>query len=329
MRFVPLLLLLSLLSACGDSRSWLEQHPDSLVKDGQLICIIGDPGTGDENQRAVARALQAMDCDQIRVVGDVIYPSGITSPQDPMLQSNFMQPYAELLGKGIPFYLVMGNHDHKQNAGAWLQVAAENPDIVFPNWHYAERWGDICIFSLETTWYNKLYFIHKRFAETMWLRRAMEAQKDRCGFSLVLGHHPLMSSGRHGDAGYGEALFLRDEVFGKVDLYIAGHDHYLSDEGDYKGTRQLVSGAAGKLSHLKGDEQEDEDYHIYGAEGAVFAAWEQGFVTLRFLRDKDSGNVMGDYRFYAVTPDGEGGYKELRQVWEGQVRGRGLRLGDG
>jgi hypothetical protein len=167
-----------------------------------------------------------------------------------------------------------------------------------------------------------LYFIHKRFAQSLWLREAMQAQQQSCRFSLALGHHPLMSSGRHGDAGLGEALFLRDEIFGRVDLYMAGHDHYLSDEGDYKGTHQLVSGAAGKVTHLKGDESEDEGHHQYGAEGSEFAVWEQGFVTLRLER-KDK-QVTADYRFYIVNP--EDATSEPRQVWQGRVTGKGLRL---
>jgi len=288
-------------------------HPDSLLDNDSTICIVGDSGTGDNNAIAVAHALETMHCSQIRILGDVIYPSGIDSADDPKLEQRLLQPYRYFLEHGIAVFLVLGNHDHKSNADAWLDVGRTNPSIHFPNFYYSERWGNICFFSLDTSYYEKIYYITKRHPQTEWLGQAFAAQAERCRFSIAIGHHPYRSSGGHGDAGWLLAPFFEEELIGKVDLYLAGHDHILADEGVADGTHLLISGSAGLRSRLKEPSADKR-----------FAASKHGFITLQFSRGAEI-TIVGLYKFYTLEPDGKGGYTELKEAWQGRIVGQGIR----
>ena len=306
-----------IVSACGttnppDNTLHLN-HSASLIDTGQTVCVIGDSGTGDANEKAVAHALETMACSQLRILGDIIYPSGIQTPDDPLLEQKLFTPYRYFMDRKIPIYLVLGNHDHKQNAEAWLAVARQRPNIRFPNFYYSETWGGVCIFNLDTSYYEKIYFVHKRYSQTNWLRNAMKAAADRCEFSIATGHHPYRSSGSHGNASWQLDLFFDQELIGKIDLYLAGHDHHLSDEGAVAGTRLLISGAAGNKYKLKKPSANKQ-----------FAVSKYGFLTLRFSRNKQK-KVVADYHFYTLLPDGRGGYTNLTEAWKGRIIGQGLR----
>ena len=306
------------LGACqqDSQKSWHYSRDASLADNGQLLCFIGDPGTGNKAQYAVAKALEAADCDQIRVLGDIVYPSGIENENDPLLEVAFFKPYDFYFKKDTPFYLILGNHDYKKNKSvekSWMKIAEKNSDVFFPNNYYSEKWNDVCFFSIDTTWYDKLYFLHKRSTQTNWLRDALISQKASCSFSVVLGHHPLISSGSHDDSTWLQSLFLEDEVFGKVDLFISGHEHHLADEGSLNSTRQLISGAAGKL--YPEEELLDNQYYV----DRKF-----GFLTLQFQRDK--GVIVASYDFYTVHFDDDGQLVEVNKSWSNSIRGKGIRL---
>src|ERR1041385_1301554 len=75
------------------------------------FAVIGDTGTGDKHQLAVAKQLATMRSqfpfDFVVMVGDNIY--GGNSPKD--YDKKFSMPYKPLLDSGIKFYAALGNHD--------------------------------------------------------------------------------------------------------------------------------------------------------------------------------------------------------------------------
>lgn len=288
-------------------------HTHNLIRDNDTLCLIGDSGTGDAVQKAVAAAMQTVNCSQIRILGDVVYPSGIESAYDPELDERLLQPYRYFFDRNIPAYLILGNHDHKKNSAAWFGVAARHPLIRFPNYYYSENWDGICFFSLDTSYYEKIYFAHKRSAQTEWLRAALTRHAPSCRFSIALGHHPYRSSGSHGNAQLLLDWFMEDELIGRIDLYLSGHDHHLSDEGEADGTRLLISGSAGLIYPLK---TRSADHR--------FSVSSPGFITLEFSRD-DSGNTLATYKIHTLRPDGKGGYTDLKVAWQDRIRGRGIR----
>lgn len=85
-------------------------------------------------------------------------------------------------------------------------------------------------------------------------------------WKIACTHHPYLSNGSHGDAGEYDGIplepmngahakrFYEDHVVGRCQFILAGHDHslqVLDPTAESKGTRQIVSGAAGKNSHGK------------------------------------------------------------------------------
>ena len=82
---------------------------------------------------------------------------------------------------------------------------------------------------------------------------------------IAYGHHPYLSNGQHGNAGEYEGYswlpiangasvqdFIEGSVCGRVDLYLAGHDHNRQWLEPSCGTEFVVTGAAAKTTDLVG-----------------------------------------------------------------------------
>lgn len=275
---------------------------------GQRICVIGDAGWGNEPARAIGQALVTQECDQIRYLGDLVYPDGISSANDPLIKERFLPTLQPALDAGIPVYLVLGNHDWKQSGEAWLEVARQHPLIHLPHFYYQESWPDACAFSLETTWFEKWYHLHR---QGNWLDHGREAARQRgCRFSLAFAHHPMFSTGSHGNAHEMINLGLKTQLIGSLDLLLGGHDHILSDEGEYQGTRQLISGSASINNDLGP-----------ASEGQSFTRATHGLLTLDFRQKGDTLAV--DYRFYSVL--GAADDPLITLLWQGNQEGQGVR----
>lgn len=262
------------------------------------ICFVGDTGMATEGQYAVAEAMRQDGCDHVRILGDVIYDDGLKNADDPQFFEKFYNPYRDLLEEEVPFYLVMGNHDFTFERQPWLDVAPRYETVVFPNMFYAEIWGDVCFFSIDTNYYL--------INQGKWLDNAYAELEGMCKLSFALGHHPYKSVGKHGDAGHFLSTFFQDHVIGRVDAYLAGHDHNLSFEGTEDGTHIFVSGAGAKLRDLKKQSKEGD-----------FAVSKLGYVAVTVNRD--AGEVSANYEFRVLT-DGA-----LETAFEGELQGQGIR----
>ncbi len=275
---------------------------------GQRICVIGDAGWSNEPALTIGSAMVELRCNQIRYLGDLVYPDGISSPDDPLIETRFLPTLKPALDAGIPVYLVLGNHDWKQSGDAWLEVARHHPLIHFPHFYYFESWPDACAFSLETTWFEKWYHLHR---QGNWLESSKtQAQQQHCRLSLVFTHHPMYSTGSHGNAGEMINLGLKHKLVGHLDLIMSGHDHILSDEGEYQGTRQLISGSASINNDLGP-----------GSDKQHFTRATHGLLTLDIENRGDRLTV--DYRFYSVLGNREAPLITL--LWQGTQHGEGVR----
>lgn len=275
---------------------------------GQRVCVIGDAGWGNQPALAVGQAIVELHCDQVRYQGDLVYPDGINGPDDPLIQERFLPPLQPALDAGIPVYLVLGNHDWKQDGEAWLEVARRHPLIHLPHFYYFEQWPDACAFSLETTWFEKWYHLHR---QGNWLKKSKQiAREQGCRFSMGFAHHPMFSTGSHGNAHEMINLGLKHKLVGSLDLLLGGHDHILSDEGEYRGTRQLISGSASINNDLGP-----------ASDSQTFTRATHGLLTLDF---HDNGDRLdAQYRFYSVL--GEPADPLITLLWQGHQPGKGVR----
>src|SRR5262245_9081066 len=82
-----------------------------MKKDSVKFAVIGDTGTGDKHQLAVAKQLTATHAkfpfEFVIMAGDNIY--GGNSAKD--FDRKFSVPYKPLLDAGVRFYAALGNHD--------------------------------------------------------------------------------------------------------------------------------------------------------------------------------------------------------------------------
>ncbi len=267
---------------------------NSQIADGTKICVFGDSGTAGDEQMLVASYLKEEGCDQVRVVGDIIYEDGLEGPDDQQFMDKFYDPYKEMLEGDVPFYIALGNHDYNGDTKAWLELANRHTSIIFPAFYYAEVWDDICFVTFDTnTWWGF-------FPQKDWIEESWPEISEGCSLSLAFGHHPYLSVGDHGDADSDDKDFLKEHVIGRFDAYFSGHDHDLSDEGEVDGTRLIVSGAAGKLRPL-------------AAKPRDFAISALGYVTLTVKREGGAPSI--DYEFIVI--DSENGRQVVHQ---GQIK---------
>ena len=133
--------------------------------------------------------------------------------------------------------------------------------------------------------------------ETMVFEAYADAMTQNKWF-VVIGHHPYLSNGKHGNAGNYERLpgpyfvsgsavkrFLDKNVCGKAQLYLSGHDHSLQVfDGNIKGcdTQLIVSGTGASATKL------------YKRNKADFESLELGFFSLDFEKDEVKVKAIND-----------------------------------
>ncbi len=238
------------------------------LPNGHRVCIIGDGGTGKKEQMRVAKALETEGCDQVRYLGDVIYEFGLGSADDKDFAKKFYDPYRFLIEDlDVPFFLVMGNHDHYGTVEPWLEIAPNFDNIVYPYYYYVDKYADVCFINIDTNF--------KLNSQKKWLE-GLDEYSSSCKIKIAMAHHPYLSVGRHGNAKGKVKNFLEDSILGKMDAFFAGHDHNISHEGAVQGTELFVSGAAGKLRPLK--RQPDEGNYAISA---------LGYIALELNRDEN------------------------------------------
>jgi len=311
---IPLIFLGLLLSACSEpdcpagqslnpvSGACIKaqaQVPASSV-DAKLICFvaIGDQGSGNEAQRQVGVAMGKVcqslgGCDFGLLLGDNIYASGVSSVDDPLWVSDFEVPYSALK---FPFFAVLGNHDlgmaawvdlDQDKAGYQIGYSQKNPQWKMPARFYEFSAGPAHFVALDT---NQILF--GRDAEQRQAVATMLGAPDT-RWKIAFGHHPYFSNGPHGNAGNysgmaflpivnGEHIrsFFNDELCGKVDLYLSGHDHSRQDLiPDCQGTQFIVSGAGATTTTLEG---KNPTYFESDEVGFLLVEATDTLLTIRF-----------------------------------------------
>lgn len=251
---------------------------------------LGDAGTGNDNQRAVADAAASVcaqrGCDFAVYLGDNFYDNGVISVTDSQWQDKFETPYAAL---DIPFWAVIGNHDYGGNGGGWepyrtdaqVEYTAYSGKWRMPDQYYASDVGQVTLFGLDT---NALVW-GRGDDQAAWFPGARDAAQTR--WKIALGHHPYVSNGPHGDAGQYDGSdgngapfeqFASSEMCGKVDVYFCGHDHSLQwPVSPCPGTEFIVSGASGKTSSID------------GSRDTYFESAQLGFMYVEIVGDDFTG----------------------------------------
>lgn len=233
---------------------------------------IGDWGMPGYQQRRVVHhmAIEAANVSAqfALLLGDNFYPDGVTTWKD----GQFVSTYENVFSASslqIPHFAVLGNHDYHQIP----QAQVERHHNVTSRWTMPHRWysREFAINCQSQKTASALFvfidtmmlsegsdngMFHKddvtqegRQEHWSWLEKVLrEATAD---WIIVVGHHPVYSSGRHGNTKQlvSELKPLLD-CHG-VDAYFAGHDHDLQMLSDGQDSPvYIVSGSGSKLRRM-------------------------------------------------------------------------------
>lgn len=241
----------------------------------ETVILLGDTGRDNAGQRAVADAIaqtcSSAECDSVFLLGDNVYDRGIKDPRDPLMDRMFRKYYEALK---IPFQVVLGNHDNGRWSNDWERGRAQvlygklNSQFVLPSEYYWFETAEMVVMALDTSrlMWNKDHAPQAKMLEEAYLRSQQTGK-----WFLVMGHHPYISNGHHGNAGKYDGVsffgpvsgsdlkkFLDRNVCGKAVMYLSGHDHNLQIlDARQKGCDmiQVVSGTGSSVEGWKGKNQ--------------------------------------------------------------------------
>jgi len=234
------------------------------------LILIGDTGKNTPGQKSIAEAIKTHceleTCDLGILAGDNVYPAGVSSAKDRILEILFDQYYNPI---NIPFLVALGNHDYgklslsSRKASYQLQHAKRNPLFILPNYWYVKETPEAIFTVIDTT---RLMWRRDRKIQSELVEKAYLKSLESKKWFFVVGHHPYLSNGTHGNAGRYENArfpyflsgkyvkkFVEQNICGKAQFYLSGHDHSLQIiDGSNKNcdTIQIVSGSAAESTKL-------------------------------------------------------------------------------
>jgi tartrate-resistant acid phosphatase type 5 len=185
------------------------------------FAVIGDYGSGDQNEGYVADLVHSWQPDFIITVGDNNYPLGAKETIDDHIGKfyyDYISPYTGKYGNGAEinrFFPTIGNHDvYDYGDDPYLDYFS----LPGNERYYDFTWGPVHFFALNsepsepdgTDMYSK---------QAEWLKTSLAASSSE--WNVVYDHYPPYSSGYHGSIAYMRWPFAE---WG-ADVVISGHDH--------------------------------------------------------------------------------------------------------
>lgn len=301
----------------GRVRTWPESS-NRLV-----FFAIGDWGTGDAGQYAIARAMwreferRSTSSNPVRFIislGDNIYGDistflfgyKHTGDADVDWAGKFFEPYKPLLAQ-IPFYPVLGNHDGNETESRG-DLAAYLDNFFFPGdkpaRYYSFRFANLAeFFALDTTLNTesgpKRAAYLESGAQFQWMRQAIPSSK--LPWKIPYLHHPPFSAGpRHASSYANLEHFVKLFQASGVKVAFSGHEHNLQiSEANERsgGVRYVVSGAGGELR--AGNIQ-----RRMRAENIAAWAPQRHFLVVEIEGKTMRITPVGDQEIAVLNPDG-------------------------
>lgn len=242
-------------------------------------------------------------------------------PDDPQFQAVFHAPLAGLTrldGSALPIHTALGNHDvghsltcmengklpqHVSRLKACLEVAHRGPGWAMPARHFVvdTATARFIVFDSNTLAMDGYAFSFDE--ELAFVKEALAGCGERRCF--LASHHMSVTAGRHRLATlqpvYQERV-RRIEEAGRIDAWLAGHDHDLQHSITAKGYDVFVSGSAAKTRI--------ERFGPEPAPGARlhFGSTSSGFAVLEVFASGWSMRFLNEHRspLYCCEALGQG-----------------------
>jgi 3',5'-cyclic AMP phosphodiesterase CpdA len=195
------------------------------------LVVIGDFGSGDANEYAVARAIRgwARDhpVDALVTTGDNIYENG----HPDRFEEAWHRPYGWLADQGIDVLASLGNHDVRTDRGRPVMRL-----LGMPGPWYSHRLGPVEIVVLDGN--------RPQDEDQVAFLRAVLGRSEAAWQVVVVHHPPYSCADEHGSSEEVQALVpaLAD---GGVDVVLSGHDHLYQRFRPIEGVTFVVSGGGG------------------------------------------------------------------------------------
>lgn len=270
------------------------------------LVVMGDSGVDNDEQKQVSDIIanyhQQYPVDAIIHSGDLIYPNGLSSPDDPLGYSHFEDYYLrpELMkadSQPVPIYAVLGNHDHYGDADAMIEFSKQHSQILqLPSRYYKVNTKHAGISGVET----EIFFLDSypmtknrtRYEQIAWLDQQLNASTAER--KIIVTHHPLRVYGYYHDNAYlKDTIEVLAEQYG-VCVCLAGHDHQLQIQTGSNGITYLVSGAGGAALRSSG----------VGSD-SIFSAAQHGAIAIqissshiRYIPLIEFNSGYPDYEYY-------------------------------
>jgi hypothetical protein len=246
--------------------------------------VIGDSGSGDSFQMAVAQAMerrcQEAGLDGIVHVGDIFYEVGVASVEDPQWQTKVEIPYGMPCLRDKPIYAVHGNHDLATNPNAQIEYGRTHARWVQPYRFYERRFGNLLQLVALDGWYPDWCGDPER-CTLDFARRALE-RRDTV-WRLAFAHYPLASGNAKRSLSWRSRVLRLMLCDADLDFYFAGHDHHLEHRVDPSCRPEIfVSGAGGgDLYPVKSFDPESR--FLVSAHGFAELELDSRSATVRFF----------------------------------------------
>ena len=223
--------------------------PMPQMRGGTVFALMGDSGSGDESQQAVAQAMltyfnTARHFPFVLMLGDNLYDDDYTN--------EFLTPYKPLLDRGVKFYAALGNHDR-------------DLEIHFKPFNMGDK--DRFSFEEGNARFAALNSNHPADPEQIkWLDGVFTDAGTK--WRIAFFHHPLYSSGQHAAESRDvirpalESALVRNHV----NVVFSGHDHLYERIKPQRGITYFVSGGGGRYLYDYRPSEFDEvgvsDHHF-------------------------------------------------------------------
>lgn len=276
-------------------KGFSKKLPQSLI--GKELCFVGDTGGNSPETKAIA-SIVGRTCSIVWHVGDMVYDMGIKDLNDPELKTQFLNHYSPFK---VPWYLTFGNHDYYGNIEAWLELGKQTPNLNFPHYYYAQNLNGLCFVMGDTSPMESGTTAPRFIEQDKWIKDLYPIMKNECKFSIFMAHHSYIGAKAGRNTPPSIMKFYEDNILGKFDLVIAGHDHLVGYVGNINGTEQFISGSGGKMFAAK-----DTVNPIF----KFYETAQPGYITLKF-------NNQNTAELSIRTPN--------RTIFKKIIQGKGIR----
>lgn len=216
-----------------------------------LFVALGDFGTGDSNQQAVASEIAKRNPEWFISLGDNVYSQAGYETLVGDFYSNFITE--------SKFFPATGNHDYKEGISNFDSYFGKSEDTRFYKFSISQ---DIEFFVLDSQ--AALDSDKSMKSQRSWLKKQLFESAAKYRF-VVLHHPPFSSGSQHGS----NSEFQWDFSSLGVTAVLSGHEH-LYERIQIDGVYYLVSGAGGRELYECGEPVTAKAICIDGVFGALY-----------------------------------------------------------